>query len=182
MIGSPLMTKYFNWMCNVVCEKGSSKKVIYSKLLHYLNLKDFVYIIPMDENREADGLDLRYRFGYECGVDDEEIEEYLNGRNCSILEMMVALSIKCEEIMEDPDIGDRRPKWFWDMIENLELSYMTDSRFDEDYIDEVIERLLNREYGPDGEGGLFTINNRYEDMREVEIWYQMNWHLNEILY
>ena len=34
-------------------------------------------------------------------------------------------------------------------------------------------------YKRNGEGGLFTINRRGLDMRSVEIWYQMCWHLQE---
>ena len=56
-------------------KKVLRKKLFTANYFIILILKDFVYIIPMDENREVDGLDLRYRFGYECDVDDEEIRE-----------------------------------------------------------------------------------------------------------
>ena len=99
---------------------------------------------------------------------------------CSVLEMMIALSMRCEEqIMDDPDIGNRTGQWFWDMIDNLGLGNMSDSKFDSLYVDEVLQRFLNRDYKRNGEGGLFTINRRGLDMRSVEIWYQMCWHLQE---
>ena len=57
---------------------------------------------------------------------------------------------------------------------------MDDIRFDERYVDEVIDIFLNREYAENGEGGLFTVNG-YEDMRTVEIWYQMCWYLADFV-
>jgi hypothetical protein len=95
---------------------------------------------------------------------------------------MVALSMRCEEqIMNDPNVGDRTGQWFWNMIVNLGLGGMDDRRFDESYADEVLDRFMNREYAPDGKGGLFTIENRREDMRSMEIWYQMNHYLENYL-
>lgn len=176
-----LNNEYFDWMHNLVCNDRRSRRLSYRKLLSYLHDKDFTYIIELDGNRAEDGMELRYRFGDERGYREPQIAYYLDNRPCSILEMMVALAIRCEEhIMDDPDIGDRTGQWFWDMISNLGLMYMDDTNFDEQYTDEIIDRLLNREYESDGEGGLFTVRNRREDLRTVEIWYQMCWYLNDI--
>jgi hypothetical protein len=95
--------------------------------------------------------------------------------------MMVALAIRCEEtIMDDALLGDRTGQWFWGMIHNLDLNCMTDNRFDRDYVDDCVARLLNREYDPDGRGGLFTVRNCPHDMRDVEIWCQLSWYLGSI--
>ena len=64
------------------------------------------------------------------------------------------------------------------MINNLGLGAQFDSRFDEVYTERVIERFLNRDYEPDGTGGLFTVTNTDRDLREVEIWYQLCWYLD----
>jgi hypothetical protein len=90
--------------------------------------------------------------------------------------------MRCEEeIMEDPDVGDRTAQWFWGMMKSLGLNGMTDNRFDERYVRDVVQIFLDREYEPNGRGGLFTINNCDYDLREVEIWYQMCWYLNTIV-
>jgi hypothetical protein len=95
--------------------------------------------------------------------------------------MMIALSIRCEEdTMDDPDIGDRTGQWFWSMVVNLGLGSMNDAKYDRRYVEEIILRFLNREYEPDGRGGLFTVKNCSEDLRDVSIWYQMNWYLGSI--
>lgn len=172
---------YFDWMYDLVCPVEYTNGRSYRELLRYLNSIDFTYTIPMDGNRAEDGIDLRYRFGYECGHDDLLISNFLDIYPCSVLEMMVALSIRCEDrIMEDPDFGNRTGQWFWTMINNLELDSMTDEYFDDIYVDIVITRLLNREYEPNGEGGLITVDNGY-DMRSVDIWYQMCYYLDEIV-
>lgn len=138
----------------------------------------FVYSIPRDENRARDGIDLRYRFA--LLHDTPSLVQYLEGP-CSVLEMMIALAIRCEEnIMDDPKVGDRTGQWFWGMIVNLGLGAMTDNRFDRQFVDEVVQRFLDRDYEPNGKGGLFTVRNCKYDLRTVEIWYQLNYYLDTI--
>ena len=172
---------YFEWICDMVIDVKHPRKK-YSKLLHALHDKNFNYIIAMDENREASGIDLRYLFGTYSGYPDSLIASALDGQICSVLEMMVALAKDCEiSIMDDQVYGNRTPKWFWKMVESLGLSEMNDHNFDQHYFDMVIDRFLNREYEPNGAGGLFTVRHPSKDMRNVEIWYQMMWYLDEVL-
>jgi hypothetical protein len=139
---------------------------------------EFTWFIPRDDNRADDGIQLRRR--YALVMDDMSLQRYLKGP-CSVLEMMVALAVRCEEcIMDDAQIGDRTGHWFWSMIRSLGLSSMNDSSFDSDFVEDVIARFLNREYQPNGEGGLFTIKNCEHDMRTAEIWYQLSWYLVSI--
>lgn len=174
-----LTASYFNWMYQLVCNDEYSRGLSYRKLLHHLHKTEFFYSIPMDGNRAEDGMGLRYRFGYECSLDRRAIASYLDNLPCSVLEMMVALSIRCEEMMEDPEAGDRTGLWFWNMIVSLNLGSMDDQRFDRVYTNDILGRFLNRKYAPNGEGGLFTVRNSRYDLRSVEIWYQMNWYLDE---
>lgn len=182
MTKNELNDRYFKWMCRLVSDQRYLRGYSYHKLLKFLHNTVFRYTIPMDSNREADGINLRYRFGYENSYDEYIIVNYLNNQPCSVLEMMIALAIRCEEgIMSDPDIGDRTCQWFWGMITNLGLRGMNDINYDEYYVDQVIERFLNRDYKKNGEGGLFTVKHPRHDLREVEIWYQMCWYLDEIV-
>lgn len=177
-----VINSYFNWMYSLVCSnKRYSKKPSYKMLMRYLHTKEFFYTLPMDSNRYGDGENLRYRFACDCRYDYPVIAEYLDDRPCSVLEMMVALALRLEEnIMDNPDIGDRKGQWFWNMIVSLGLGNMYDENFDEEYVDEVIDIFLNRDYFPNGKGGLFTVENPPSDMRTVDIWCQMCWYLNEI--
>lgn len=169
---------YFEWMLDIVCGNRYYHTISYRKLLSHLHDIDFTYIIPMDRNRANDGIDLRYRFALLNGYDD--IPECLDGP-CSVLEMILALAIRCEEsIMDDPCMGDRTKQWFWGMISSLGLGAMTDDRYDEKFVDDAIFRFLDRKYEPNGRGGLFTIRNCREDMRTKDIWHQLCSYLNTI--
>lgn len=177
MTRNAINREYFEWLYGMVCEnkRGPSS---FRDLLAHLHTIEFRYIIPKDENRAEDGIGLRWRFTLEYGYDD--VPACLNGP-CSVFEMLVALAIRCEEnIMDDAIMGDRTAQWFWNMIINLGLGSMTDSRYDRQYVDEVIERFLNREYDRDGKGGLFRIRDCRRDVRRVEIWYQLCWYLDSI--
>lgn len=176
-----LNDQYFDWMYALVRDDGYSERLSYRRLFRHLNSREFTYILDMDGNRAEDGSTLRYRFAYECGYSYDLIDECLGTGPCSVLEMMVALALRCEEsIMDDPDVGDRTGLWFWHMVNNLGLGTMNDDSFDARYTNEVIDRFLNREYGPNGEGGLFTVARSRQDMREVEIWCQMHWYLEKV--
>ena len=171
--------EYFEWLFDLDCRDRYSKDVSYKKLLMLLHNTKFKYFIPNDKNRADEGLYLRYRFT-QVNNYDEEIADYIDGP-CSVLEMMIALAIHCEEnIMDNPDVGDRTTQWFWGMINSLGLGSMMDDRFDRKYSEMVIQRFLDREYEPNGKGGLFTIPNCKDDLRDVEIWYQLNWYLDSI--
>ena len=178
------VNEYFEWLCDKVDYKNRFKEVSFRKLLVYLYDTEFIYSIKKDANRAQDGVDLRYRFAISKTIDDyitDTILDILSGP-CSMLEMMVALSIRCEEtIMDDPSVGDRTGQWFWGMITNLGLGSMTDDRFDENYVEKVIDRFLNRRYEPNGKGGLFTVRHCKHDLRDIEIWTQLLWYLDTII-
>lgn len=176
-----LNNEYFEWMYNLVCNDRYSNGVTYRKLLSLLHNIEFVYILPEDRNRAAEGTEFRYRFGYENGYPYDMIEQYLDVRSCSVLEMMVSLAFTIEEdIMDDYEYGNRTGQWFWSMIVNLGLNHMSDDNFNEDYVKEVIFKFLERDYEKNGKGGLFMIHDD-RDMRTAEIWHQAMWYLNEVI-
>ena len=174
---------YFEWMIRLVYGEKYSRKKSWRKLFRLLHETEFIYILKMDANRADDGCDLRYRFAWESNVDSQEVYGCLEHQPCSVLEMMVALSHRCEEhITDDPENGNRTGKWFFEMVESLGLSGMDDEHFDKISAADILVRFMRREYLPSGRGGLFTIEDPGCDMRSIEIWYQMMRHLNETLY
>ena len=169
---------YFEWMYDLVCGERFAKGITYRKLLTFLHDVEFVYFVPYDENRAAEGIVLRYRF---CLTHDcEDLECYLTGP-CSVLEMMIALATHCEAITDDPCLGNRTGQWFWGMITNMGLGSMSDDNFNEWHVNDVVSRFLNREYEPDGRGGLFTVKDWDRDMRTAEIWHQLMAYINSIV-
>ena len=181
MLENELQKTYFDWMYQLVCTEEYTRDRSYHRLLSYLYELDFIALMERDLNRIEDGIDLRYRFSYETGTDKVLVATYLDNRPCSILEMMIALAIRCEETMSSPDIEDRTDRWFWEMIDSLGLTRYDDYVFDGPEVDYILTVFQNREYKPNGKGGLFTIENCKRDLRNVEIWYQMGWHLNELI-
>lgn len=135
----------------------------YVLLMNAMLDKEFYSTVDMDANRIDDGLSLR--------------EEYFDSKMpddlCSVLEVLVALSIRCNADLLGyvADTGDI----FWDMLLNLGLDKFTDIEFDADKVDYILDQFLDREYGPDGSGGPFYAGSDYNiDMREEELWWQMN--------
>ncbi len=180
MVRKRIENEYFDWMYQLAFSESPGKHFSYRRLLTYLHRKKFTYSIPMDGNRADDGINLRYRFGYEKKHTDAVVATLLDNDECSVLEMMVALALRCDEqIMYDSEVGERVGYWFWDMLISLHLDSMYDSKFDLDYTDKAIDILLDRKYRRNGEGGLFTVHQSGRDMRATEIWYQMCFYLNE---
>lgn len=169
---------YFEWMHDLVCEDRFAKTISYRQLLTFLHEVEFIYFVPYDENRAAEGISLRYRY---CLLHNcEDLEHYITGP-CSVLEMMVALALRCEEtIMDDPLMGNRTSQWFWNMISNMGLGSMSDNNYNEWLVNDVVTRFLNREYEPDGRGGLFRVKDWDRDMRTAEIWHQLMAYINSI--
>lgn len=162
-----------------MCGERFAESISYRRLLTFLHDVEFVYFVPYDENRAAEGIALRYRF---CLLHDcRELEWCLDGP-CSVLEMILAVAIRCEEnIMDDPSMGDRTSQWFWNMITNMGLGGMYDTNYDEQLVIDVVDRFLRREYEPDGRGGLFRVRNWDRDMRDAEIWHQLMAYINSMV-
>lgn len=149
---------------------GRCVTISYYKLFRLLHDVEFSWSILMDKNRYSDGIQMRRELGFEDVKD-----------GCSVLEMMIALCIRAEtEIMDNPQIGDRTGNWFFRMLNNMGISTYDDNHFDEDECLEIINRFLDREYEPNGKGGLFYIRNTTADLRNMEIWIQMLWYMDTL--
>ena len=110
-----IRNEYFEWLVSIIAQNRYDNDISYEKLLSYLHSIEFTYSIPRDSNREADGEELRYRFS-KINAKHRDATLYLDGP-CSVLEMIVALAIRCEEsIMDDTRYGDRTSQWFWGPI------------------------------------------------------------------
>lgn len=161
---------YFKWLIKKVANVTTQRR--YSTLLQKLFDIPFAYTIPLDENRMLDGLELRSMYH------DETKQVFYSNKSCSVLEMMIALARRAEvHIMDNPEYGDRTDIWFWEMINSLGLADQTNANYNDIYVQEVVRRFLERKYAASGKGGLFTIPDCKVDLRNVEIWWQMNWYM-----
>lgn len=162
---------YLDWLSELGIP-DEQQRISYQKLMLALYSEDFYWTVSNDGNRAEDGEQLRIIFEDETGLYCEKEGP------CSVLEMMLALAISCENnIMYDPDEGDRTGIWFWEMIVNLGLEELDDWSFDLNRFDRIMQNFLGRRYSKDGYGGPFFIENFGKDMRKIELWYQLNFYL-----
>jgi hypothetical protein len=162
----PLEVEYFGWLTSQVAI-GNGKT--YDDLFSRMHELEFVWHIPNDDNRVADGRELR--------------AEFLDGRRyrfqpmVSILEVLIALSRRLAW-----NAGGEAPAWAWQLIENLRLKRANDpwAASTVKRVDRIFEDLIWRTYQTDGQGGFFPLLEPKEDQTRVEIWYQMHAYILEI--
>ncbi len=164
---SPFET-YLDWLTPQV--GVSERPGSYSDLIQLLGTKEFVWLVPHDDNRIRDGLDVR-----------KEVQELTGMKTnlgpCSVLEVLVALSRRLSFVADGPE-----PGWAWQLLCNLELDKYTDPIGPRQrvQVDEILEALVWRTYSEDGVGGFFPLAWPDEDQRYIELWYQMEFYVSEI--
>lgn len=144
------------WYFLRLCENIQAPN--HRRLLSYLYDIQFYAVLEMDKNRIGDAI--YYRESYYSYFSDTE--------DVSVLEVMMSLANRCSI-----EYGNPINFWFWGMIDSLGLYEMNDDNYNESYVKETIFKFLNREYEPDGTGGLFRVPGIDTDMRDMEIWDQM---------
>lgn len=164
----PIEHEYFNWLIAKIKRRPTSwttPSQSYWKLMRELQNTEFVFIVPMDDNRAEDGLELRREFVRENQI---EVDPDWMQIGCSVLEMLVAFARRAE-FATDRGAHD----WFWEFLENLGLAEFNDaSGFDPRKVSESLDRLIWRTYDYNGVGGMLPIHEAQHDQRKVEIWYQ----------
>jgi hypothetical protein len=173
-MAEPLDELYLQWLNDQVSSRRTKNpKFTHWRFLRQLYTKEFVWLVPNDDNRVEDGRDLRSEFMDQTDVD--YVHEWML-LGCSVLEMMVGLSRRLAFEAEG------RPRdWFWIMVTNLDLGNVSDASEDHTReIDLKLDKLIWRTYEPNGQGGLFPLTHPEKDQRDVEIWYQLNAYLLEL--
>lgn len=172
---------YFNWLCeNVNRRNGLDDNLILLRQLHNI---EFYGIVPNDENRAVDGKNLRKVFSTVKGYNDDLLD--LIYRNpCSMFEMMIGMAHRMDYSLQDRRHQNNGiEKWFWILVDNLGLEpfYKNDKNGENKFESNkrIIEDFLERRYYENGRGGLFPLKNPKEDQTKVELWYQMEFYLQE---
>lgn len=144
----------------------------YYYLLKVLFEKEFVWLVANDDNRISDGLELRMEFLDEHPREDPaDLIDYV-----CVLEVIAALTRRLEFQTDIPAI-----EWGTKLLRNLSLTkykgQLTQIR--ENHVNDILDRLVWRQYGPNGVGGLFPLERPKEDQTQVEIWYQASAYILE---
>lgn len=158
-----MRNRYFTYLGGLVGEEADN----YFNMLNILHNMDFYSLIPNDDNRGEDGKQIR-----------DEFHLSVNIRNCTVLEMLIGLSIRLEFETAQSQWEKTVAEWFWILIDNLGLTIFDDDMYKSmkprGEIEEIVQRLLDRKYEKNGNGGLFPLKYPKKDQRKVEIWYQMS--------
>lgn len=178
-MSAPLDELYLTWLYEQVGSVKLKNKVrTYWSLLRRLYTTEFVWLIPNDDNRVEDGRDLRYDFLREHGIDVQDVDPLWLSEGCSMLELLIVLSRELSFQAE----GEPRD-WFWHLIDNLDI-HINDRSYNsarEQHIDDVLNRVVYRQYSPDGHGGLFPLRRPESDQRRVELWFQLCAYILEMI-
>lgn len=169
-----LEESYCTWLYSQVSNpKAKGRTKTYWALMWQLFTTEFVWLIPNDDNRWEDGRDLRYEFLVE--TENPNVNQEFMDVSCSVLEMLIALSRRIAFQTDTPTEA-----WFWHILHNLGIDHCTDAAGDfTDFVQEVIRKVIWRDYEEDGRGGLFPLRRADRDQRNVEIWYQMGAYILE---
>jgi hypothetical protein len=159
--------EYYDWLvAQIHIPNGKTYKELFDRL-HNL---EFVWTVPNDDNRLADGYELRYEFS-------EKHRDEIGPPFVTLLEVLIGLSRRTSFTS-----GGHSYRWAWRLLKNLQLTKMYDplSLEKSDKIDEILYTLVWRTYRWDGLGGFFPLKYPKEDQAKVEIWSQMNAYVMEM--
>lgn len=178
--GEPgITTEYFNWLYHQVFEVlDLQSPQSYAFLCTQLHRVPFYDGVPNDDNRTADGLELRNEFISTLG--GITIEDYTALHNLgqpSLLEVFIGLARHADYI-----VSMGIPVWVRRFLENLGLLEFDDAHYrprDRLKIMRKLRIFNQRQYTRSGEGGLFPLYKTRRDQRRVELWYQMNAYMTE---
>lgn len=171
---------YFSYLCDIV-EMDKQDESYYILLKNLMDYK-FVGLVNYDQNRAEDGRYLRRLYSKETrdNLHDDNLD--IDHSECTILEMLVALATKMFEIVPSKTAGE----WFWEILGNwlgTPLKVFCDAEYYNNKSDDILRRkvksLTYRKYNTCGVGGLFPLKHAKEDMRKVELWYQMQNYISE---
>ena len=147
---------YFRWLMSII---GGPRE--YEDVIIELWETEYYSDIPNDENRAADGIELRYHFEVETGKKCEKTGP------CTVLEMMIGLANRTENaFMYDPKVGNRTGQWFWEMFFNAKMDFLI-GRGQKKLGKSPV--LLDKS----GRFDLFNMPKKPENWDEMEVWEQL---------
>lgn len=174
--------RYFNVLYDIVAaDREDITDMSYRMVLGVLDGVEFRDTRGIDGNRIHDAQELRADLIADMRLDHTVVRPFMN---VSMFEVMIAIAERLGQITGDEDTAF----WFWEMVSNLVLDGIDDTEFwsdPEGYEAEILDRaddVVNINYDRDGLGGLFLLREGVapQDMRDTELWYQMQYYANEV--
>lgn len=165
---------YRLWLGSQLRDEHGNPEKTYWGLVTTMFDKEFGWILPMDENRLADGIDLRVDF---ARLEHMDPNGFQNFGPCSFLEVLIGLSRRMAF-----NAGGQAAGWAWQFLCNLELDRFSDplTRPRERRAHAIMDTVIHRTYSPDGRGGFFPLTRSEDDQTQIELWYQMHAYIEEL--
>ena len=183
---------YVEWLESFTIDErmDSSRRLSYHKLIMLLWEIEFEPSVGNDHDRAAEGLELRSRYNdilaRKAGEGDfvtPDVRAIFG--ECRVLEMLIALSMRMYDLMQDMGIYNSVSRWFWEIMSNVGFDILDDDTWDESdesafsneqfvrYSCDEIMQGFGQAVGK--KGGWFHV----EDWDSIEIWYQMHGYLKK---
>lgn len=161
--------EYFQYLCGRV--RVPADAGTYNGLFNSLFITEFTWIVGNDENRIADGRDIRHEWLLDKGYRHDTMSWPV-----SFLEVLIGLSHRIAFLVDGEPID-----WAWQLLINLRLGGFHDPLSGKELLKilTILEKVIWRGYSADGHGGFFPLTRPQHDQRQVEIWEQMTTYINE---
>jgi len=175
----PLEEQYFGWLYSKVRgSRDDGPGMSYMTVCSRMHQTAFNWDVPNDDNRAADGKDLRHKFLNDATIRDavDADREWLS-LDASVFEVLASLCFRANFMIDIPV-----DEFFEMMLINLGLTKYSDGLIDNaaiSQINRIIRRFNERRYTSTGKGGIFPLKHADKDQRQVELWYQMSAYMTE---
>lgn len=169
-----LKKDYIDWLGGELTRESRYPDRSYWDLIYKMFHTEFTWSVDMDDNRLADGMELRDEFAEIHGISRRSTDAF---GPCSFIEVLIGLSRRLAFVA-----GGTAPRWAWELLVNLRLERMWDhlSRSKMQTVEHILNTTIQREYESNGVGGFFPLAWPNQDQRQVELWYQLNAYVDEL--
>ena len=186
---------YLEWLESFTIDERINEhdRKTYHNLIGLLWDIEFEPSVGNDHDRAEEGLELRVRyndiFSKKSGVGEFNTPDIraIFGE-CRVLEMLIALSMRMYDLMQDMGIYNSVSRWFWEIMQNVGFDVLDDSEFEgksetqirliDDFVHAVCQDIMSGESAKARRrGGWFFL----DDWDSIEIWYQMHRYLTQYL-
>lgn len=179
-----LKTEYFTYLMRdrLGLDIDEHNPYGYKSLCEILHDYSFIPLLPFDENRCSDCVDLRHEFSDEYG----DIISSILPATGTMLELMVVLVGKISYNTVGSIYQKSEGQWFEEMLKNADLNKwnnrlmtMVPEEFSKLNIYNRLETVIYRLFDWDGAGSFFPLRSPKNDQRHEEILVQMNNYIAE---
>ena len=135
----------------------------------------------LDESRIVDAESLRYLYCDETGqLQHMAANSTINGPQISVFEVLIALCLRYERDVLYDGHTPAASLIFNASLANSGLAKYRHGHYDEREVDDILNRIIERRYGPTGEGNFFYIRKPRRPLNTVDIWTQLCWYIGDM--